>query len=464
LPKKKNTKPQREMTRRQLTHWQRESRIQRFTLFGGILVIVAVLIVVGTGVFFNKLAPARAVVVKAGNTEFSYSYYVDALSYYGKANYYIYQQYGLTYDQYLQYTTDSVAQAIERNAFIKDAAAKLDPPVTVSDDEINKYVTDNKVTPVSQAAKDVIYAQLLDPKLKAFYDKQVPQTAEQRAVLAIFLESENQVASVKAQLAGGAAFGDLAAQLSLESNSKSKNGDFGFVPKGVLGATLGSRTDTVLEDLVFNSNTAVNTPVLAEDKDQSKNIGYWVLEVTDYQTPTPTPTATGTPSATATPTPTPTPSQPHVLAMLLGSQEQADQIKAQLDNGADFVTLAKANSQYSNAATDGGDLSFIGKGKLGGAADAVLFPDDTSKALAPGTITSPIADTSQTTKDGFWLAEITSVDPNKTVDGNNRTTLTDNLTTDWENKVWSDNSSQVQSLLTPDQTTNAISEATARGS
>ncbi|HEX7475778.1 MAG TPA: hypothetical protein VF318_07385, partial [Dehalococcoidales bacterium] len=92
MPKKKITKPQREMTRRQLTHWQRESRIQRFTLFGGIIVIVAVLIIVGTGVFFNKVAPARAVVIKAGNSEFSYSYYVDALSYYGKANYYIYQQ------------------------------------------------------------------------------------------------------------------------------------------------------------------------------------------------------------------------------------------------------------------------------------------------------------------------------------------------------------------------------------
>ncbi len=469
MPKKKPIKPQREMTHRQLTHWQRESRIQRFTLLGGVVVIVAILIIVGTGVFVNKYAPFRAVVLKAGNAEFTQGYYIDALSYFGRKDYYIYQQYGMSYSQYLQYTTSVIAQEVQRDAILKDAAAKLTPPVTVSDDEINKNITDNKVTPVNQATRDAIYAQLLDTKLSDYFGKQVPATAEQRAVLAMFLESDSQVANVKAQLEGGATFGDLAGKMSLEGTSKSKNGDFGFVPKGVLPANLNNRTDTVLEDLVFAPELALNTPVAAPDKDQSKTIGYWILKVVQYQTPTPTPTPTATPSPTATgtatptATPTPTPAQVHVLAMLLASQEEAEQIKAQLENGADFFTLAKANSQKSDINTNSGDLGFISKGTLGGAADAVLFPDDASQNLQPGTLTGPIADTAQNTKGGYWLAEVTAIDPNKAVEGDNKTTLTNNLKSDWEDKAWTDSQSQLKNDLTQAQIDAALTEVVARG-
>jgi parvulin-like peptidyl-prolyl isomerase len=315
------------------------------------------------------------------------------------------------------------------------------------------------VPALNQATKDAIYADLLDGKLKSYFDTKVPQTAEQRAVLAMFLESDIQAEDIKAQIAGGAVFPDLAKELSLESNSKSKDGDFGFVPKGVLPTTLGNRSDNVLEDLVFSSNTTVNSLVSAEDKDQSKSIGYWVLKVVEYQTATATPTAT---EATPTTSSNTTEVKIHVMAMLLGSKDQATQMKTELDNGTDFATLAKANSQYTNATTDGGDLSFIAKGKLGTAADAVLFPDDTTKALAAGTITDPIADTSQTTKGGFWLADVTAIDPNKTIEGDNRTTLANNLKSDWETEKTSD-TSQNANLLTQDQISKAQADALARG-
>jgi parvulin-like peptidyl-prolyl isomerase len=465
LPKKKYNQPEREVTRRQISHWQRESRIQRFTLIGGIVIIVAVLIIVGVGVFTSKIAPGRAVVIKAGEAEFTQSYFNDALSIYGRQMYSYYQQMGLasstSYSQVLSNITDSVVATIQRNAVVKAAAAQLDPPVTVSDDEIEKSVSGNSsanVPELNQATKDAIYADLLDGKLQSYFDTKIPQTAEQRAVLAMFMESESQAEDVKAQIAGGADFRNLAKELSLESNSKSKDGDFGFVPEGVLSTTLGNRSDTVLDDLVFSSNTTANSLVSAEDKDQSKSIGYWVLKVVEYQTAT-TPTAT---EATPTTSSNATEVKIHVMAMLLGSKDQADQMKAELDNGADFATLAKANSQYTNATMDGGDLSFIAKGKLGTAADAVLFPDDTTKALTAGTITDPIADTSQTTKGGFWLAEVTAIDPNKTIEGDNRTTLANNLKSDWETEKTSD-TSQNANLLTPDQISKAQADALARG-
>ena len=363
MPKKKVEKPQREVTRRQMSHWQRESRLQRFTLIGGIIVVLAILIVVGTGVYMNKYKPFREVVIKAGDTEYNMDYYINMLAFYGSSN-----------PQYIQYMADFAAQSIEQNQFYVQEAAKQFG-VTVSDAEIQQYIKDNKLIS-DQTRKDAVRAQLLQNKLKDYFDKNpdngVPQSAEQRAVQAMFLESQSQVDAVKTELkdpTNTKSYSDIAAELSLESKSKANNGDFGWVPQGVLASILGNTSDTVLNDTAFGKDiTKDNLPALTqvEDKDQAKNIGYWLLEVTETRT-NPTPNATPSPSPNASPVPTPTPNntQVHLLAMLLGSEEQADQIKAKLaagGEGNDFATLAKANSQYADAATNGGDLGWKPKG------------------------------------------------------------------------------------------------------
>jgi hypothetical protein len=87
LPKNKVEAPKRELTKRQLTHHQRQNRIQRFTLWGGIAIIVAVLALVGTGLFMEKVKPNQQVVFKVGNTSYNLGYFVNALDYYGQANF-----------------------------------------------------------------------------------------------------------------------------------------------------------------------------------------------------------------------------------------------------------------------------------------------------------------------------------------------------------------------------------------
>lgn len=463
MPKKKVESPKRELTKRQLTHHQKQNRIQRLTMWGGIGVIIVVVALIGTGLYLNNFKPFQAIVLKANDKQYSMDYYIDTLVYYTDANYQIYSAYGLDYETYLGYTVNSVASTIQQNQIIKEAAAKLEPPVTVSDDEVNKNIKDNKLTN-NAAVKDAIYASLLESKLQDHFDKALPATAEQRAVLSMFLESQSQVDAIKDRIAKGETFQSIAEKSSLDTTTKDKSGDLGWVAQGVIPSTLNTPDDKILDNLVFSADTKTNVLLQAEDADKSKSLGYWVLQVLDTkmidkstQTPTPTPSAT----PTATPTPTTNVDQVQVNAMLLANAEQAKQMVNELKNGGDFATLAKANSQYTNAATDGGILGWISKGKLGGTADEALFPTDDSKILAKNTINDPIADTAQTTKGGFWLAQVTGIET-KNLDGNNRTTLATVNKNDWRNKTWTDAADKISNLLTSEQTTFAQEQTLKR--
>ena len=112
-----------------MSHWQRESRLQRIMMLAGIVVIVAILAVVGTGLYMNKYKPYHVTVIKVGNTEYSMDYYINMLAYYGTL-------YGSP--QMIQYLGDSVVQAIEQNQMIVQEAAKLG--ITVSDDEVKQEI------------------------------------------------------------------------------------------------------------------------------------------------------------------------------------------------------------------------------------------------------------------------------------------------------------------------------------
>jgi len=173
--------------------------------------------------------------------------------------------------QMSSYATQQTAQMIEQNQILMEAAAKLDTPITVSDSEIQKYITDNQLTS-EKAMYDRVHFQLLIQKLQSeYFDKQIGP-AEQRALLAMFLESQKQVDEVKASIEKGKNFNDLAAELSLETESKDKKGDFGWIPQGVLSTILGSLADTVLDDSVFSATTLPGILNQVAADNQTKNI------------------------------------------------------------------------------------------------------------------------------------------------------------------------------------------------
>lgn len=74
----------------------------------------------------------------------------------------------------------------------------------------------------------------------------------------------------------------------------------------------------------------------------------------------------------------------HAAHILVSTEEDAKAIKAELDAGADFATLASTKSIDPSAAQNGGDLGFFSKGMM------VKPFEDAAFALADGQVSEPI--------------------------------------------------------------------------
>lgn len=74
----------------------------------------------------------------------------------------------------------------------------------------------------------------------------------------------------------------------------------------------------------------------------------------------------------------------HAAHILVDSEEKAKELKAQLDGGADFAELAKANSTDTGSGAQGGDLGWFGTGMM------VKPFEDAVVAAEPGKVTAPV--------------------------------------------------------------------------
>jgi len=447
LSKKRNEQPKREMTKRQLTHWQKENRIRRIVKITAVIVIAAVVIAVGVGVYLDKVRPYHQTVVKIDGEEYNMDYYIDMLAYYGLL-------YGST--SYIPYVTQDAVQGIAYNQFIVSKTDEMG--ITVSDDEINARIEELGITDPNQCRKDIIHAGLALEKLREYYSDinnpgSVPEYAEQRNVSAMLLESQTQVDAVKARLAKGESFADLAAELSLESVTRSASGELGELPQGVIPTKLGDASNTVLDDAVFASDVTEGSVFSVEDENQYKSVGYWLVEITETQQ--------GDEDL-----------EVYLYVMVLGSEEEALDIKAKLDAGGegnDFVTLAKEYSQMSGAATDGGEYGYLTKQdiidntQLGTLISDMVFAEDGSVILPVNTVSDPVQDNSISTSDGFWLVKVNSITGDDAlISDDNRSILLDIAVDDWTAKIWAEKQDTIENLMDTDQLTFAYTEAMER--
>lgn len=452
------------MTHHQLTHWQKQQRLQRIVLITGIVLIVAIIAIIGTGLYFSKIKPAQAlseklqqVVLKIDNTTYDLDYLTDAMSFMMKT----YQSFGLDPNlQYLSTYSNAAVQSTEGNFLVVEAASKLKIPdtvstevaaniklpVTVSDDEVMKYIKDNELSD-KQFTKDTVLRQLLIEKIQAdYFSPQIPVTTEHRAVWAMLLESQAQANQVQDRITKGESFPDIAAELSLDKTTKEKKGDLGWLPKGILASTLSNTNASnvsILENKIFSADIVKNELTTADDPTLSKNIGYWLIKVTEI---------------------TEADNQTHAYAMLLGNLQQAEDIKAKLaagGEGNDWATLAKANSQWDNASENGGDLGNITKGTLGNVVDTAIFDADGKPIIAIDTVTGPLADTTQTTNGAVWLIQVNGIEEQTTSDAN-RTTLIGDLFNDWFTQYSQDNVSRFVDEFNDELQQFAFNEALKR--
>jgi len=416
LAKKNAEKPRREFTRRQLSHWRQQEKRRRIIFTVGISIIAVVVVLVGVGWYIGDYRPRHETVIRVNDTEYDMNYYINMLKLYGK---------GQSADD-LFALSDEAVNVIQQSELVRQATEKVG--VTVSDSEVDAELARRNLT-VSREYRDLVRPELLITKLRdEYFEQQVPLSGEQRHLMAMFLESENQTMEVEARLERWEAFTDLASELSLESFSRDKEGDLGWLPRGILTILLGT---SVVDEYAFSAEVGVlSEPVY--DEDLTKNVGYWLIQVMEWDEDM---------------------EEAAVKALVLSSRQEADEVRAKLEAGGDFAEMAEEYSQL--AVGNKGFLKSVAPGKLTEVFDKAVFgPELELQALS-----EPLRDETIFTKGGYWLIKVVEIDENRPFEEFDRDLLKAQALDDWVSALLADETNIVESYLESKQKMWAVERA-----
>jgi parvulin-like peptidyl-prolyl isomerase len=391
---KKQKKPEFKQppTKRQLSKWQRQRRIQRITIVVCSFFFAFIIGYIGYGYYAEQVKPLRQPVVRVNNTVFDMGYYIKMLELYSQGQ----------ESSKVSLMADVVAGIIEQGELIRQGAADLG--ISVSTEEINSELG-NLNLPNDKVYRDAMGAELLAAKLlKEYFDPKVPTACEQVHVQAMLLESKEVAKEVIDRLGASDNFTSLATEFSKEAVTKEKGGDLGWLPKGFTNVLLGLG-DSQLEDIAFS----LEPGMLSEptyDGSVTKGIGYWLAEVLEEDV------NRGS----------------HVRGILLGSQQEAEEVKAKIEAGEDFGVLAQEYSQHLGSKELNGDLGWTKEEIVSRVVDAL------ATQLKPGVLSEPTPDESVQTKGGYWLVKVLDKDANRQLEDKTRETLKSKAFEDWVNK------------------------------
>ena len=426
MVKKKGEKPKREPTKHQLSRWQQKKKRQRLFLILGISVIAVVSGVIGGGWYTNEYRPLQETVIRVNGTEFNMGYYVDMLEVYWQGQ----SPLPVSPDDpmqplYLQSLANQVETFIQQSELIKQGASDLG--IVVSNSEVDEELK-RPDPPLSKDYRDIVRTDMLVQRLlDEHFEEEVPVSAEQRHVVAMFLESESQAKEVIGRLEGGEDFGELAGELSLDSLSQAENGDLGWHPRGILSEALGI---TIPEDYAFAGEVEVLSQPLY-DETRTKSVGYWLVKLLgrdeDEQG-----------------------ELFNVQVMLLGSEQEAQDVIAKLESGEDFAALVEELSQHGASKEDGGDLGWL-------APEEIYEPlKDFILGAEMGTVSEPIRDEEVATKGGYWLVKVLDKEDSRLVSDDDRAFLKAKALDEWIASLWDNPENEVESYLDDEKRTWAI--------
>jgi parvulin-like peptidyl-prolyl isomerase len=407
LAKKQAEEPKREMTKRQLSRWQQQEKRRRFIFTIGMSIVIVVLAIIGIGLYNQWYIPERKplgeIVIEVNDTQFDMAYYITMLQIYvgGSA-------------QEMYNMADDVARLIQEGELVRQEAIKLG--ISISDEEVDEVLKGYE-PPLSEDYRDVVRSQLLVRRLNdEHFDKQVPIFAEQRYILAMFLESEAQANEVRARLEAGEDFATLAGELSLEASSKEEEGDLGWQPESMLTLRMGL---SVVDEYAFGAEVGVlSQPV--HDETITKTGGYWLVKVLERDEAA---------------------EETYLKIMLLGSEQEANEVRARLEAGEDFATLAEELTQHDSSKRTGGDWLVSSR-----ETETEVFNDFAFSAEL-NELSQPIYDDTVETKGGYWLIKVTEMESDRQITDEDRSLLKMDAFSNWVESLFDDPANSVRNYL-----------------
>jgi len=369
-------------TKRQLAKWERQNRIRRIIIIASIIFIIGIISCVGGGYYADNVKPFHEKVITVNNVSFNMRYYIDMLDAYTKA------QDIAANESY--YYTDTVAKFIEDTELMKQGAEELN--VTVSDAELDARISALNF-PDTQAYRDLIEGILLGGRFLDHFNSEIPNETVQAYIQLMLVESEDVAEEVIEKTNSGENFTDLVREFSYDNATKPYDGNVGWLPGELMPSNFAE---------TFNlSPGEISQPIY--DNSTNKSVGYWLIKVNE------TDPENGS----------------NISAMLLGSEQEALEIKSELDNGSDFGELARNYSQH---------ISKYSSGEIGWLKnESSAFSDAFNKVafqLSAGQVSEPVKDETVTTKGGYWIVKVVDKQQ-RAVDDELRTTLENKYFTDW---------------------------------
>jgi len=408
--KQKKTTPERVPTKHQLSKWQRQTRISRIVIIAAIVFLVGISSWVGIGYYKDYKASTaawREVVIEVNGVPFTMEYFVKLFdAYTAGMNSTIISSYG-------NYIADMVAGGITDAELLRQGAESLN--ITVTTGEVDAQL---KELGSGEAYRDIVRASLLGEKLKEeYFDPGLNNTMEQAHVQVMLVESQEVAAELIAEIEAGGNFTTLAKEFSCNS---SVEGDLGWLPEELM-------PNTMIATAAFNLTLGeISQPIY--DATAIKDVGYWLIEVTDKQD-----------------------DEINALVMLLGSEAEAERVKGELVS-ENFSSLAKEYSQHESKTT-GGKLDGLKRGDMGSNAfDAVAFN------LTVNEVSEPVKDESVQTTGGYWLIKVIDRGDHE-LEEEVREGLIDKHFNDWIEE-WAENST-IKTYLDVDKISWAINQVLA---
>jgi parvulin-like peptidyl-prolyl isomerase len=363
--KNKKTEVKRLPTKRQLSRKQQHEKMQRIIIISGSIFFALIVALVGYGIYTFSFKDLREDVLKVNDTVFKMDYYVDALE--------IFIQ-GADADQ-MAIVTDFTLGTILQNELIIQNAPELG--INIDSDEIDDRIKELG-QPNNKVYRDIHKADLLLKQLfEEYLNPKIPTEAEQVKVEALVVETIERAEEITQEIGASGNFTSIAELFSVEPVTKENKGDLGWLAKGLIDVKYASLADSKLEEIVFDIEPGIlSTPIY--DPSISKESGYWILEVLEKD---------GDKSVNA-------------RGILLGSREEAAEIKAKLESGDDFASLVLEKSQHQESRDYGGDLGWLQKGFGDEIVNNAAFESEVDE------ISDPIYDDTVSTNGGYWLVKV----------------------------------------------------------
>jgi parvulin-like peptidyl-prolyl isomerase len=356
---KKQVTPIRVPTKRQEAKWQRQKRIRRIIITAAAIFLVSIVSYVGYEYYADEIKPFNEKVITVNDVSFDMKYYVNMLDAYTRlqdieAN--------NTY-----YYTDMVAQVIENAELKRQGAKELN--ITISEEEIQETV-EGQQWPKGKVYRDIAETILLDENFLEYFDSQLPDKMLQANTQVMFVESEQVANKVIDQAEKGENFTELVREFSYDNNTKQYDGNLGWLPRELMSPIMAG---------TFNLTAGeISQPIC--DNSTSKDVGYWLIKVSEKD-----------PEKGI-----------NVSAMLLGSEQEAVEIKIELDAEGNFSELAKNYSQHSSK-YKGGELGWLKANETNDFSDAF---NEVAFELSVDEVSEPVKDETVNTEGGCLVIKV----------------------------------------------------------